>query len=147
MLLYRQLIGHLRSEHTRLDGSKPCPSCSESFSKVMELARHLQLKHGYPMDNDLGLSLARLNGNACYFEGCAYKNPHADSLQRHMYQRHSVGQPTLPCPSCSRTYFSIGFVAAFLRYLMLTFCILKGLQSKEVISSRLTSSIYFLKPA
>ena len=105
---FRQLISHLRSGHTSPSGSKPCPSCSESFSTIMELARHLEEKHGYQADNEFGLSLARLNGNACYYDGCTYKNPHADALQRHVHQRHGVGQPTLPCPSCSRTYFSIG---------------------------------------
>ena len=82
----RQLITHLRTEHIDPDGSKPCPSCSESFCKVVELARHLEQKHGYPVDNDFGLSLARLNRNSCYIEGCDYKNPHADALQRHLHQ-------------------------------------------------------------
>lgn len=106
--LFRQLITHLRSEHRSPDGTKPCPSCSESFSEISELARHLESNHSYKADNDFGLSLARLNGNACYFEGCVYKNPHADALLRHLHQKHGVGQPSLPCPSCSRKYFSIG---------------------------------------
>lgn len=109
LIVFRQLIGHLRSEHTNPSGSKPCPSCSESFGRMLELADHLELRHGYRPDNEFGLSLARLNGNACYFDGCTYRNPHADALQRHMYQKHGIGQPTLPCPSCSHTYFSIGY--------------------------------------
>jgi len=108
LIVSRQLIGHLRSEHTNPNGSKPCPLCSQSFGKILELADHLEMKHGYRTDNEFGLSLARLNANACYFDGCTYRNPHADALQRHLCQKHGVGQPTLPCPSCTRTYFSIG---------------------------------------
>jgi len=108
--VHRQLIAHIRTTHMAPTGGKLCAECSLSFATVAELGHHLETKHGRNVDNELSLAMARLNGNACYVLNCTYQNPHADALQRHLNQRHDIGQPTITCPTCYRAYFSARYI-------------------------------------